>query len=126
MPHPTRIADDIVADARAEAPSDGRSVAEQINYWARVGRNMTIHDSAMRRRIEAAAAGDLPIAELSRSEGRLFEAEAAVRLEDMLASTDLGAELSAAGVTTVSIDDEDRLIERRPDGTVRQLTRDTE
>lgn len=124
MPQPTRIADDIVADARAEAASDGRSVAEQINFWARVGRNVTIHDSAMRHRIEAAAAGELPIAELTRTEGRLFEAEAAVRLEDMLASTNFGAELNAAGVTTVSLNEQGDLVERLPDGTERTLPQD--
>lgn len=126
MPHPTRIADDIVEDARVEASSDGRSVAEQINFWARVGRNVTIHDSAMRQRIEAAAKGDLPLADLTRAEGRLFEAEAAVRLEDMLASTNLGAELNTAGITTVSLNDEGGLVERRPDGTERILPSERE
>ena len=117
MPHPTRIADDVYESAQAVSAQEGRSTAEQINHWARLGREVTIHESASRSRVEAALAGRLAIDELDRAEGRVYDAETQVALEDRLRAVDLSVALHKQGLVTVAVDDEGRLVEYRPDGT---------
>lgn len=123
MPHPTRIADDVFEAARAEAAREGRSITEQVNHWARIGREISIHDSVGRRRIDAALNGALPVDDLSRTEARVLNSEVQATIEESLRNTDLGAELASEGIATVALDQEGRLVEYHPNGTERILSR---
>ncbi|TWS18309.1 hypothetical protein FK529_16200 [Tsukamurella asaccharolytica] len=122
MPHPTRIADDVFESARTEAEREGRSVAEQVNHWARVGREVSIHDTAARRRVEAALAGTGSIDDLDAEESRVFNAEVRVRIRERLRDVDFSEALAARGIVTVSLDEQARMIERHPDGSTRMLS----
>ncbi|MET9326951.1 hypothetical protein [Tsukamurella sp. NPDC003166] len=119
MPHPTRIADDVYESARAVSAQEGRSTAEQINHWARVGREFSIHETAARSRVEAALAGMLAVDELDAAESKVYNAEVRVGIRDRLRNVDFGAVLAGRGIVTVALDDEGRLVEYHPDGSER-------
>jgi hypothetical protein len=114
----TRVAADLVDSAAAEGARQSRSAKQQLDHWARVGRAVSSHQTASRRRVEAALAGDLDTNRLSDDEGLVFNAEISAAIEESLAGTDYGAALSAQGITTVALNDDGDIVEYRPDGTV--------
>ncbi|MEE2055929.1 TA system antitoxin ParD family protein [Rhodococcus artemisiae] len=112
---------ELVDSAIAEGGRQNRTGRQQLEYWARIGRAMTAHETASLRRVRDALAGSRPTTDLTDAEGRLFNAEIDARLADHLADTDYPGVLAARGITTVVLDDEGRLVERHPDGTTRVL-----
>ena len=119
----TRVAADLVDSAAAEGARQSRSAKQQLDHWARVGRAVSSQHTASRRRVEAALAGDLALAELSVEEGVVFNAEISAAIEENLAQTHYGKTLAARGITTVALDDAGGLVEHRPDGTSVALTK---
>lgn len=113
----TRFAADLVDSAAAEGARQSRSAKQQLDHWVRVGRAVSSHQTASRRRIEAALAGDLDIRRLSDDEGLVFNAEISAAIEESLAATDYGDVLSARGITTVALNADGEIVEYRPDGT---------
>jgi len=113
---PTRVAADLFDSAAAEGRRQSRSAKQQLDHWARVGRAVSAQQSAPRRRVEAALAGDLAVAELTVEEGVVFNAEIAAAIEEDLAHADYGAQLAARQISTVAVDDAGRLVEYHPDG----------
>lgn len=65
---PTRVAVDLLASAAAEGRRESRSAKQQLDHWARVGRSVSKHQTAARSRVEAALAGELPLAALGGDE----------------------------------------------------------
>ena len=113
----TRVAADLIESAAAEGARQSRSAKQQLDHWARVGRAVSSHQTASRRRIEAALAGRLNTSELSDDEGLVFNAEISAAVEESLTAADYGEALSARGITTVSLNDDGEIVEHRPDGT---------
>lgn len=113
----TRFAADLVDSAAAEGARQSRSAKQQLDHWARVGRAVSSHHTAARRRVEAALAGDVELSELTLEEGVVFNAEVAAAIEESLADADYGAELARRGITTVALDEAGEIVEYRPDGT---------
>lgn len=118
----TRFAADLVEAAAAEATRQSRSTKQQLDHWARVGRAVSSQQTASRRRVEAALAGDLDLAELTVEEGVVFNAEISAAIEESLARTSYGDTLAARGITTVALDDSGELVEYAPDGSAEPLT----
>ena len=114
---PTRIAPDVYAAAQQAAVRESRSAAEQVNHWARLGQSLALQQSASRRRVEAVLAGTLPMSALRPDERDVVNAELDAAITARTQATPLGRTATAAGVTTVALDDEGRLVEYRPDGT---------
>lgn len=114
----TRVAADLVESAAAEGARQSRSAKQQLDHWARVGRAVSSHQTASRRRIEAALAGDLDTRHLSDDEGVVFNAEISAAIEESLAAAHYGDALSAQGITTVALNDDGEIVEYRPDGTM--------
>ncbi len=112
----TRVASDLFDSAAAEGVRQSRSAKQQLDYWARVGREVTSHQSAARRRIEAVLAGAVPMSGLTGDERLVLNAEIDAEIDVRMTTTDFGATLDARGITTVSLDDEGRLVEHLPDG----------
>jgi hypothetical protein len=112
----TRVAADLMDSATVEGARQSRSAKQQLDHWARVGRAVSSHQSASRRRVEAAMAGEVELDELSAEEGLVFNAEISAAIEEGLARTNYGDVLGAGGVTLVALDDEGRLVEYGPDG----------
>ena len=113
----TRFAADLVDSAAVEGARQSRSAKQQLDHWARVGRAVSNQHTAPRRRVEAALAGELPMADLSVDEGVVFNAEISAAIDESLARTDYGRVLADRGITTVALDDAGNIVEYRPDGT---------
>lgn len=113
----TRFAADLVDSAAAEGARQSRSAKQQLDHWARVGRAVSSQQTASRRRVEAALAGDLETRELSIEEGVVFNAEISAAIEESLARTHYGDALAARGITTVALDDVGDIVEHHAGGT---------
>lgn len=114
---PTRVPADLFDSAVVEGAKENRSAKQQLEHWTRVGKAVCARETASRHRVEAALAGTLPVEQLSREEGVVFDSEVQSRLEERLRTTNLGAVLAARGVTTVALNEQGELIEYRRDGT---------
>ncbi|MGV0718308.1 hypothetical protein ABQE93_23170 [Mycolicibacterium sp. XJ662] len=118
----TRFAADLLDSAAAEGARQSRSAKQQLDHWARVGRAVSGQHSAARRKVEAALSGATPLSELSAEEGVVFNAEISAAIQERLADTDYGATLAGRGITTVALNDDDELVQYRPDGTSSMLS----
>jgi hypothetical protein len=112
-----RFAADLVDSAAAEGARQSRSAKQQLDHWARVGRAVSAQQSASRRRVEAALAGELYPADLSEEEGVVFNAEISAAIQENLAGTNYGRVLAGRGITTVAVNEKGEIVEHRPDGT---------
>lgn len=121
--NPTRVSRDVYAAAKVAADLTGRTVAEQLSHWARVGseveavtliglhaRRRTSHELLAGRDYDALAADEQALIRTA------WDAEAEERRADL----DLAAERHAAGWPVVTLDDDGRVVRRHPDGTVEQ------
>ncbi len=113
---PTRFAADLLDSAAVEGPRQSRSAKQQLDHWTRVGRAVSMHQSAARNRVEAVLAGALPLSVLGPEERLVANAELDAAVQQDAQSTSYGARLAAEGLTTVALDDDGRLVEYRPDG----------
>lgn len=113
----TRFASDLVDDAAAEGERENRSARQQLEHWARIGREVSSQRGIARRRVEAALAGRTPLSDLSPEEGVVFNAETATALEESLGGGNHLAERTAQGRTTVFLDELGRVVKSLPDGT---------
>ena len=114
---PTRVAADLLEAAARVAKFESRSATQQLDHWARIGQNVSMHETAARRRVEAALAGDLALAELSSDEQAVVNAELDVAIAERAQATSFGDLLAAEGITTVALDDDGNLVAFHPDGT---------
>jgi hypothetical protein len=112
----TRIAADLMDSAAAEGARQSRSAKQQLDHWARVGREVSSQQTAARRRVEAALTGELELRELSVEEGAVFNAEIAAAIQENLTESNYGKLLAERGVTTVALDENGDIVEHRPDG----------
>ena len=118
----TRFAADLLDSAAAEGARQSRSAKQQLDHWARVGRAVSSQNTAARRRVEAALAGDLELRELSVEEGVVFNAEIAAAIQENLAESNYGELLAKRGITTVALNEAGEIVEYRPDGSSVVLT----
>ncbi|MEX2620526.1 MAG: hypothetical protein WD250_09930 [Egibacteraceae bacterium] len=118
---PTRVASDVAATASSVAPSENRSLAEQISHWARIGMQVERAGSVANRRIMAAAQGRAPFSQLTDPERTAAHALVDARIGELAASQSFGAAARSQGYATVSVDDDGTLIEIAADGTRRPL-----
>ncbi len=114
---PTRVAVDLFDSAAVEGRRESRSAKQQLDHWARVGRSVSMHQTAARRRVEAVLAGELPLAELGGGESVVLNAELDASIQARAETLSFGDVLAAEGVVTVALDDDGALVEYRPDGT---------
>jgi hypothetical protein len=113
----TRVAADLMESATTEGARQSRSAKQQLDHWARVGRAVSSQQSAARRRVESALAGDLDTNDLSVEEGVVFNAEISAAIEESLGRTNYGNVLAARGITMVALNDDGQIVEYWPDGT---------
>jgi hypothetical protein len=113
---PTRFASDLLESAAVEGKRESRSAKQQLDYWARVGRSVSMHQTAARRRVVAALDGELPLADLTEAERLVANADLDASIQVQAQSMSFGERLAGEGVNTVALDDEGALVEHRPDG----------
>jgi hypothetical protein len=119
---PTRVSADLFESAAVEGARSSRSARQQIDHWARVGRAVTMTQTAARRRVEAAMAGELDERELSTEERTVLHAEIDAVISETGRNVSFGATLAKRGVTTVALDDDGVLTRYFPDGSTAPLT----
>jgi ParD-like antitoxin of type II bacterial toxin-antitoxin system len=118
---PTRVAADVAATAASVAPTESRTVTEQINYWLRIGMQVERSGSVANRRVLAVAAGEAQFSTLTPDERTAAHALIDAGIAERAAKQRFGPDARTAGHTTVSIDDDGNLIEIAPDGSRRRL-----
>ena len=118
---PTRVAADIAATAASVAPTESRTASEQINYWVRIGMHVERSGSVTNRRVLAVAAGDAQFSTLTPQERSVAHALIDARVGERAAAQRFGPDARTAGHTTVSIEDDGRLVEIAPNGRRRHL-----
>lgn len=113
----TRLPVDLIEAAEAEGREEHRSAAKQIEHWARFGMLFDRQTSSSRRRIERTISGDAPLGELSDDEQVVANAAIDAMISAAANEQSFADRLAARGVTTVTMDDEGRMVRRHPDGT---------
>jgi hypothetical protein len=117
MGTPVRIDDEVYAAARRVGATASRSAAQQVDYWVRMGRAVSMAEAGVRSRIDDAIAGRKPFSDLTAEERLLANAEIDAAIEQSAVSSDYADRLAAEGITTVVMDEYGRLVTRHPDGT---------
>lgn len=118
---PTRVAADIAATAASVGQSENRTMAEQINYWTRLGMHLDRSTTAECRRVQSVITGEAQFSSLTPAERTVAHSSIDTEIAARAASARFGLEARKAGQVTVSIDDDGNLIEIAPDGTRQQL-----
>lgn len=114
---PTRFAADLMRSAAAEGARQSRSAKQQLDHWARLGRAVSMHETAARQRVVAALADVTRLAALAPTERLVANAELDAAIEQHAQTTSYGELLAAEGVTIVALDADGRLVQLEPDGT---------
>lgn len=106
---PTRIDGDLFAAAQASGALHSRSAAQQVNHWARIGRELEASANVSQRDIELVLAGDGRYDELAEREQAVVRGVWDERILERLASLDLRGELAADGGTWAESDADGRV-----------------
>lgn len=96
---PTRIDADLYDAAKQVGTVMSRSAAQQINHWARIGREIEASAGVSHRDIAQVLAGRGSYDALNAREQALVRAEWDERISETRGDLNLAAEFAAAGVT---------------------------
>jgi hypothetical protein len=111
---PTRIDEDVASAAKAAGELLSRSAAQQVNHWARIGRELEASKSVSQREIALVLGGRSSYDALNVREQAIVRAEWNERMTTLREGLDLAAEFSAAGQGWVEADEAGNAVERSP------------
>lgn len=94
---PTRIDDDLFAAAKAAGAERSRSAAQQVNHWARLGRQLEASGALSQRDLSRVLSGRKPYDSLDAHAQAVVRAEWEARIDAAREGLDLTAELVQAG-----------------------------
>lgn len=106
---PLRVGDDLLASAKLAADASGRSAAQQIGYWARLGRELERSGSVSVREMAEVLAGSRSYDDLDPKAQATVRAEWDARIEARREALNLADRFAAEGRSWV---------EASPDGTI--------
>src|SRR3981189_1064253 len=92
----TRFDVELFEAAADEGRREHRSARQQLEHWTRLGRELSAHETAARRRIAAAVRGEMPISELATEERFVANVELDVAIRERAATTSFGRTLLKA------------------------------
>lgn len=101
---PTRIDPDVFDAAQVVGPTMSRSAAQQVNHWARIGRELELSHDLRHRDIASVLAGQRSYDTLPAREQAVVRAEWDERITATRAELDLAAEFTAAGRSWSEVD----------------------
>lgn len=113
---PLRVGDDLLTSAKLAAESSGRSAAQQIGYWAKLGRELERSGSLSIREIAAVLAGARSYDDLDPKAQAFVRAEWDARIEARRAALDLAEVFAAEGRSWVEMGPDGATV-RRPAST---------
>jgi len=120
----TRFDFELFEAAAEEGRREHRSARQQLEHWTRLGREISAHETAARRRIAAAIRGEMPLSELETEERFVANVEMDVAIRERAATTSFGRTLLKNGMTAVALDDNGVLTQFHPDGASHPLDTD--
>lgn len=94
---PLRVGDDLLASAKLAADATGRSAAQQIGYWAKLGRELERSGSVSVREIAEVLAGARSYDDLDPKAQATVRAEWDTRVEARRAALNLADRFTAEG-----------------------------
>ena len=108
-----RLGDELLISGRLAAEAAGRSTAQQIAYWAKLGRELERSGSVTLREIAEVLAGGRSYDDLDAKTQALVRAEWAERIEARREALDLAATFADEGRSWVELDTDGNVV-RRP------------
>ncbi len=116
---PTRIDEDVANAAKVAGELLSRSAAQQINHWARIGRELEASKGISQRDIAQVLGGRSLYDALNVREQAIVRAEWNERMTALRESLNLAAEFTAAGESWVEADENGKVVahatrKRRP------------
>ena len=106
---PTRIDGALFAAAKSSGARNSRSAAQQLDHWARIGRELEASTTLRHREIEAVLAGGGAYDALQEREQAVVRAAWDEGLAERLDTFDLRQVIAAQGVGWVENDDQGNL-----------------
>ncbi len=116
-----RIDGDIVDAAAATAARSHRSTAEQINYWADLGRRVASATGVDQRRLDMVVSGEAQFSTLTADERVIAHARVDADIQQRAAAVSFGELARLDGVTTVTMNEDGDLVQTTPNGTTARL-----
>ena len=113
-PVPTRMDGELHASAAMAGGVMSRSATQQLNHWARIGREIEASESISQRAVAEVLNGRRQYDQLNAHEQAVVRAEWTERLEARLEALDLGAELASEGKAYAELDEAGQVVVRRP------------
>jgi ParD-like antitoxin of type II bacterial toxin-antitoxin system len=109
---PTRIDEELFSAAKSAGEVWSRSAAQQINHWARIGRELEASRAVSARDIVEVLAGRASYDDIGAREQAVVRAEWDERMTELRTGLNLEEEFTAAGDTWVEADAQGRTVER--------------
>jgi hypothetical protein len=119
--NPTRVSRDVYDAAKVAAELTGRSVAEQLSHWARVGSEVeaiALIDLRDRRRSAQDLLAGRDYDTLAGDEQALVRTAWDEEADERLASLDLAAERRSAGLPVIILGGDGEVVRHHPDGRI--------
>ena len=108
----TRVDEDLFASAQIVAPLMERSAAQQVVYWARLGREIEAGAGVSHRDVADALAGRRRYDDLSAEEQAIVRTEWAQRMAARREQLNLADTFAADGRSYVELDNDGKVIRR--------------
>jgi hypothetical protein len=118
---PTRVTIELFETAKVVGDMTSRSAAQQIEHWARIGREIELASTLAQRDIAAVLAGTLSYDTLDTEEQAVVRAEWARLMRERRESLDLRTDFLLRGETSVDLDEDGRVVRHAPDGAVIEI-----
>ena len=121
---PTRVHKDVYAAAKAAAAVTGRTVAEQLSHWARIGSEveaLALLELRSRRRTAEELLAGRSYDDLAGDEQAMVRTAWDEEMDERLAASDVAADKHAAGLPVITLDEDGNVVRHLPDGTVERL-----
>lgn len=110
---PTRIDKDLFDEAALAAARHHRSAAQQLNYWARLGREFERSSAVTLRDVERLLAGELAYDCVGEREQAVVRTEWELGIAEDIEALDLAAEFRSSGAEWVEADASGQPVVRR-------------
>ena len=117
---PTRIDDDLFEAAKAAAATQSRSAAQQVNHWARIGRQLEASGAVSQRDIARVLAGTHSYDALDPLSQAVVRTAWDEQLKEVREKLDFTTSLTAAGLPWAEADEAGQTVHRQSAGAKRK------